>query len=185
MSKIDLTGQTFGKLTVVSLTSERRNSERTWLCRCSCGTNRVVRGSSLRSAGQYSCGCGIRKSQGQAGLTLVLDKYRRTAAKKSLPFELTREEFRALTGSSCNYCGIGPSATRTHNSQDVSVAGKANAAYTYNGLDRVDNNLGYVKNNVVPCCRPCNMAKRTMTLDAFLAWIRRITAFQSSKETKT
>jgi hypothetical protein len=29
------------------------------------------------------------------------------------------------------------------------------------GLDRLDNTIGYLKNNVVPCCDKCNRLKHT------------------------
>lgn len=35
------------------------------------------------------------------------------------------------------------------------------------GLDRVNSDLGYVLENVVPCCRLCNVMKNDLTQDAF------------------
>jgi hypothetical protein len=46
--------------------------------------------------------------------------------------------------------------------------------YTYSGIDRLDNNIGYVSGNCVPCCSVCNYAKRDMTVDQFKNWIKRI-----------
>ena len=40
--------------------------------------------------------------------------------------------------------------------------------YTYNGIDRKDNNLGYEKANCVPCCKRCNQMKNDMTMDEFI-----------------
>ena len=56
MSKIDLTGQPFGRLVVIR-EAGRKNGEVTWLCRCECGAEVVVRGYSLRSENTKSCGC--------------------------------------------------------------------------------------------------------------------------------
>ena len=57
---IDLTGQRFGRWTVI----ERAGSDRyrtavvtLWLCRCDCGTEAIVRGQNLRSGRSLSCGC--------------------------------------------------------------------------------------------------------------------------------
>ena len=53
---IDLTGQVFGKLTVI-----RRDGiiypQAAWLCQCQCGNTNTVRGSSLRTGETTSCGC--------------------------------------------------------------------------------------------------------------------------------
>jgi len=49
---IDLTGQTFGRWTVLEFKGQAK-----WLCRCSCGTEKVVGGSSLRRGNSTSCGC--------------------------------------------------------------------------------------------------------------------------------
>ena len=53
----DLTGQTFGKLTVVSLAGINKNRHAKWLCKCECGTEKAVRGDKLTSGNTKSCGC--------------------------------------------------------------------------------------------------------------------------------
>ena len=54
---IDLTGQVFGKLTVIERASSRvGNLYAWWTVRCACGKQYDVCGASLR-AGQRSCGC--------------------------------------------------------------------------------------------------------------------------------
>ncbi len=37
-----------------------------------------------------------------------------------------------------------------------------------NGIDRVDSNRGYTKENTVPCCSVCNRMKMDSTLDSFI-----------------
>lgn len=54
---IDITGQTFGELTVISMSGKTNSGERTWLCKCKCGNTKEARGSNLRSGGTKSCGC--------------------------------------------------------------------------------------------------------------------------------
>jgi hypothetical protein len=47
---IDLTGKRFGRLVVLALHPERSRFGRTrWVCRCDCGSERIVLGNSLRS----------------------------------------------------------------------------------------------------------------------------------------
>lgn len=53
---IDLTGKTFGYLTVTRFDSIQGRTSM-WECRCSCGTVKLVRSSSLRSGVTTSCGC--------------------------------------------------------------------------------------------------------------------------------
>lgn len=53
---IDLTGQTFGRLTVIA-PNGRRDSSPHYRCRCECGGEANVRAASLRSGRTKSCGC--------------------------------------------------------------------------------------------------------------------------------
>lgn len=53
---IDLTGQKFGKLTVIEYVGDSK-----WLCRCECGDYKIVRGKSLRNGSCKSCGCLIKE----------------------------------------------------------------------------------------------------------------------------
>ena len=43
-----------------------------------------------------------------------------------------------------------------------------------NGIDRIDNNIGYTKENSVPCCEICNKAKRDMSYNDFINYLKRI-----------
>lgn len=38
----------------------------------------------------------------------------------------------------------------------------------YNGVDRVDNKIGYLEDNCVPCCRTCNYMKKNMDIASFI-----------------
>lgn len=53
---IDLTGQRFGQLIVISR-AENRGSRPHWNCNCDCGRTCVVRGSHLKGKETESCGC--------------------------------------------------------------------------------------------------------------------------------
>lgn len=57
MSKlIDLTGQKFGRLTVIER-AENSQKHTAWLCECDCGQKRVVQSDHLKSGHTKSCGC--------------------------------------------------------------------------------------------------------------------------------
>jgi len=53
---IDLTGQRFGELVVLSLAPLKLKNRPAWLCRCDCSIERVVRAEDLRSGMAKSCG---------------------------------------------------------------------------------------------------------------------------------
>lgn len=56
-SLIDLTGETFGCLTVVSRSPVNVNRKPAWVCLCACGQKHVVRGSDLHQGKTTNCGC--------------------------------------------------------------------------------------------------------------------------------
>lgn len=61
----DLTGQQFGRLTVVQTAPNGPSGGTRWLCRCVCGADTTVWTSALTSASTQSCGCWHREQIGQ------------------------------------------------------------------------------------------------------------------------
>lgn len=58
----DLTGKTFGLLTVISLSEIReagkaKDKRVLWFCQCECGRTKIVNGQQLRTGDTKSCGC--------------------------------------------------------------------------------------------------------------------------------
>lgn len=177
MSKfIDITGRKYGKLLVLGLHGIRRNHETYWNCLCDCGKYLIVRKTAL---GRHtnSCGC-IRKEKtkergmnnrgrglpyGESAKNKLFDHYKRAAQARKLDFSLSLDEFGVITKKNCFYCGIEP----------MQRAGdkNANGKYVYNGIDRVDNSIGYTLENCVPCCGKCNQAKMDMSLGEFYKWV--------------
>lgn len=64
---IDITGQRFGRLTVLALDSTSKQGAK-WLCRCDCGIEKVVAGFHMRKGLTHSCGC-LRKERVLAALS--------------------------------------------------------------------------------------------------------------------
>lgn len=52
----DITGQKFGELTAIECLGKNEHNNTIWRCRCSCGNERIVTQSSLRSGGIFNCG---------------------------------------------------------------------------------------------------------------------------------
>lgn len=53
----DLTGMTFGRLTVITEAGRTPAKKTLWLCKCVCGGEKVIIGGSLVSGRTKSCGC--------------------------------------------------------------------------------------------------------------------------------
>ena len=83
----------------------------------------------------------------------------------ALFFYNSKEKFKKLTSSNCNYCGESPSKIKKTD---------CGGEYKYNGLDRLNSNIGYIESNVVSCCWKCNASKTNMTVNEFKNWIKQV-----------
>lgn len=99
----------------------------------------------------------------------ILRLYKTNAVRRGLEWSLTEKEFDWITQQLCHYCGTPPS-----NCYAKAGGGKQSTPFHYNGLDRKDNNRGYIVENVLPCCGTCNRAKGQLHYDEFLNWIERL-----------
>lgn len=175
MKFIDLAGQRFGRLIVIKRI-DNKGVRIMWLCRCDCGNEATVASVDLRRGNTKSCGC-LQKEKGTyiklplgiANMRKTMKDYKRRAEKNGYNFNLTEEQFAELTKRPCHYCGANPN--------NITKLPRCNGVYTYNGIDRVDNEKGYVISNVVSCCKTCNSAKGRLTLQEFRDWIGRVSNF--------
>ena len=62
---LDLTGQRFGRLTVIRYAGKDKTGKRSWLCSCECGNNTTLPTSRLTNGNTRSCGC-IRREMYRA-----------------------------------------------------------------------------------------------------------------------
>ena len=162
----EMVGQKFGRLTVIERVGSNKGGDATWLCACECGNETVVTGANLRSGGTRSCGCSSFLPEGEASFNQIFSSMKHGAKRRKHEWQLTKEQMRTLTQQPCHYCGAEP------NQGNYSSA--RNGVYLYNGLDRVNNDLGYIIDNVVPCCGTCNAAKNTQTIEQFKTWIHAV-----------
>jgi hypothetical protein len=142
-----------------------------WLrCQCECGNDTIVKKTQLVFGGVKSCGCTIGRppvlAEGEAALNSLFMGYQRGARKRGVSFNLSIKEFVGLTSSNCFYCGILPIQNKDKHARYRGV-------YLYNGIDRIDSDVGYVTKNCVPCCKMCNLAKRDVSIGYFISWIHR------------
>ncbi len=94
----------------------------------------------------------------------ILTTYKNSAKIRKLEFNLSYERFRSLISGSCKYCG-------TSNSNERKINRIVPQILRYNGIDRVDNQKGYIEGNVVSCCKTCNFMKRTLGVTDFISHI--------------
>lgn len=175
----DQTGKVFGKCTVIKLVGhDCYNGVRkkpVYECLCHCGELFLVRGNDLVTKRQISCGRHNfftaeynKKTKNKVfwdTKSAVLSSYKRGALDRGLEFSISKERFFSLVKQDCFYCGASPSMVRKPR-----LATKT-SSFIHNGIDRLDNSLGYIEGNVVPCCKNCNKMKHTYSL---LEWIEQI-----------
>lgn len=68
----DLTGQRFGKVTVLSRAANNKHGRAVWLCKCDCGNEKEIAAANLKSGRTTSCGCysrGLKRKTGTHGMT--------------------------------------------------------------------------------------------------------------------
>lgn len=121
---VDLTGQKFGKLTVVNeLPKEewlgKDNQQVTWLCSCDCGNEKITTSSSLVGNGTTSCGCNIPVREDLMGRTfgrlLVTDEIPRVRGSRSPVTWVCL----CVCG---NYCNVSSSSLRQGNTTSCGCA---------------------------------------------------------------
>jgi len=171
-SFIDLTGRAFGKWTVL----EKGTKRRYWVCQCECGLIKECYGTNLASGhsnGCLSCVHPKRLAKGQARFNALLHDYKHGAEDRGLTWELSDDQAKGLMALPCRYCGKRPEEEPITRMKYTS-ANRVVDDFLYNGIDRVDNKLGYTEANSVTCCKICNRAKSSLPVEVFLAWIQRL-----------
>lgn len=166
-------GKTFNKIKVISY-AHTENSRRFYnvLClRCNSlsamrsdrfrGTQRLETCRHCRQA--YACEmANSRKLPKEVKkMNNKYSNYMGNARARKLDFNISREVFESIILGSCVYCNT---------SIDI-------------GVDRKDNSRGYLMDNVVPCCKNCNMMKGTKSIEEFIAHCERVIKFQEGSTT--
>ena len=173
----DEVGKKYGRLTVIARAASLNGRERAhWLCKCECGNEKVIGGHDLRRGRVKSCGCLLKEQpsstlpNGEAAFRRMYYQYKKSAERRELDFPLSKHEFRRFTKQPCHYCGQKPQGIwkSVHNTGD----------YICNGIDRKNNDIGYVIDNCVPCCTQCNYFKTDMEYDKFVEYLDRVAVFR-------
>lgn len=99
------------------------------------------------------------RSQGGSPLCIYVNR----AKDKGFPCDLTVSNFPPYLKNPCYLCG--KLGSNVHN----------------NGIDRVDNNIGYTIDNMKSCCGQCNWMKGVYNLETFLNKLVSIYRYRNSK----
>lgn len=86
-------------------------------------------------------------------------EYLKRATKKELEFALTKEQFSNLVNDKCYYCN------------------KENSDSHRNGIDRKNNNLGYIIDNCLTCCGECNHMKLAFSVEDYIETCKRVAEY--------
>lgn len=181
---LSIENKKFSNLTVIRYSGQDhgyscgRANDKKYLCECDCGNICLVRRSRLISGHTKSCGCLQKKAASKTGkksrlsigekpLNDLFSNYKRSAKLRCIEFNLTKDEFRSVINHNCYYCDLPPSNKQIHpRIKDDCIL--------YSGIDRLNSKLGYRIDNIVPCCKFCNLAKASLTEEEFYQNIKRI-----------
>lgn len=176
-----LTGQRLGVLTVLGL-SECKGGRSFWSVRCDCGNEFVMAGKTLRNRAHNECVCWARPktfktsqpramSDEESALRCAYRELKHSAKIRGYECTLTLDEFKSVVTSDCAICGAKPH-------REVRARTSTGGSILLNGVDRVDNSIGYLPDNVQACCWACNRMRGTLSIKEFMNHILKISDFQ-------
>lgn len=176
----ELEGKVFNNFTFLRY-SRKQGGKFYCIFKCVCGSDVEKRLDRVKSGESKHCGClkNIKKAD-RAKKRIVQDEkdmlinklyssYKKSALKRNHNFELNLDIFSDLIFNKCYYCKSPPLQKLVGNGKVKEYEG-----ILYNGIDRVDNTIGYINSNIVSCCGWCNRAKGTKHFDDFIKYIERI-----------
>jgi len=94
---------------------------------------------------------------------VIWNHYVKGAKKRGIHFFLSKTQFQELIVQPCFYCGY-------HIMEEV------------NGIDRLDNQKGYIDDNVVSCCETCNVLKGSQHPQEFIDKMQAIYNYQTNQQ---
>lgn len=151
-------GDKLGDLTIINKTKKRFYKNIVWTCKCSCGKTIDISTSVVsRRHKKSKSHCGCKNKKKHHVLYWNFYSYKKLARRKNRDFFIEEFEFYDLVNRPCFYCGF-----------------KSSVKNKVNGIDRIDNNKGYINGNMNPCCQQCNYGKQEQPLEEFISWIKRV-----------
>lgn len=104
---VNMTGRTYGRLTVLERSDNDKRGNAMWLCKCECGNVKAILGGSLRQGSTRSCGCMLSELS-KRRMTELLTKHGFSGKKLYSVYRAMRERCEKQTCKSYgNYGGRG------------------------------------------------------------------------------
>lgn len=94
------------------------------------------------------------------------------ARKRNIEYSLSFEQFKDIVQDNCFWCNASPPLKMPKGERMPTLPAPAN------GIDRLDNSIGYVYANCVASCQMCNVAKNNHSEKEFLSWVQRLYEFK-------
>lgn len=170
----------YGRLLVISHEGKDHRNKHLWKCLCDCGNEKIVVSCNLSSGKSKSCGClkneFLRLLGNQYGLYIdredailkVQYSHLKRRSKKFSKDCISFHEFKTIVLSDCAYCGARPYKKLTDRSCETKSKKLISDTTVFaNGIDRINNKLGYLIDNCAPCCKICNSAKGELSIKDF------------------
>lgn len=135
---VDLSGRTFGLWYVIEYHSTTKvGSKSRWLCRCQCGKEKAIQGCNLRSGSSRGCHRCKNKRHGMVGTP----EYNAWAQMRYRCWNRRRPEYHNYGGRGIVVC------KRWQESFEAFLEDMGPRPTAKHTLERVNNDLGYSKNN--------------------------------------
>lgn len=168
-------GLKFGELTVIEMLPKMGSNGRSYICKCDCGEEKVFRGYELRNGMRKTCGHNrsltIKNREEYLYKKMYNNYIVRRCKYSNFEYNITLDEYIQLIHQPCHYCGIENSNMSKDQYRGIKMS---DTVISYNGLDRIDSKIGYMKDNVVTSCVFCNQAKNNLSYKDFKDWIERV-----------
>jgi hypothetical protein len=143
MKRIDITGQVFGRLTVIRFNRNEKTGGSSWICRCNCGVERSFYSINLRRGMTTSCGCAHAEivtthgaSQKRGPLAGTYSSWRSMRARCN---DKSHRAFIEYGGRGITICDKWKDFSQFAKDMGPRPRGKT--------LDRIENDKGYFKGN--------------------------------------
>lgn len=136
-----LIGQKYGMLTVIGQAPSTNSGKRRWLCKCDCGTEKIILGANLKRGTTVSCGCKHKNDlTGQKiGKLIVLERSDRYGSRGKRKTQL----WKCL----CDCGAITYKATDTLTNPDISMCQECAGAYA---AEKARANAGFDAGTQIP-----------------------------------
>lgn len=142
----DLTGQRFGRLTVIERVGTTKARNAIWLCKCDCGNETKVNGGNLTSNSIKSCGC-LRQEQLKTHGLSYSNLYPIWISMKDRCFNPNNKEYHCYGGRGISICDEWKNNFENFYTWAKDNGYDENAKYGECTIDRIDVNGNYEPSN--------------------------------------